>query len=211
MHVGIFAGGELHNGTVVKKIINQFDKVIAADSGAASAVALGVIPDYVIGDFDSIDEKTTELLRKKNTEFFRFPHVKNETDTELAVDFAVSLGATNITIAGGIAGDRIDHILANIFLTQHVSTPIKYIDSGSVLWRAKGYEEIIKGKPGDLLSLIPLSRIEGITTQGLRYSLNNDSLTRGKSRGVSNVFVKEEVAVRWKKGRLFFVHTLVNS
>ncbi len=208
MHIGIFAGGELHPGEAFAKGIKQFDKVIAADSGAANALALDIIPDYVIGDFDSIDKKTLSRLKKKGTEFVRFPSIKDATDTELAVDFAVSNGAKNITILGGIAGNRIDHVLANIFLSEQSNIPIKFIDASSVLWFAKNNEQVIKGAPGDLLSLVPLSQIEGITANGLQYALNNEILKLGKSRGVSNVFVKQEVVIRWTKGRMLFVHTL---
>jgi thiamine pyrophosphokinase len=211
MHVGIFSGGELHPGQAVTNVLSEFDKIIAADSGASTAIAFNRKPAIVIGDFDSIDEETAALLQKKDTEFIRFPKEKDATDTELAVDFAIKYGATTITILGGIAGDRIDHILANIFLSEQYKVSIKYVDADSIMWFAEGFEENIIGTPGDILSLIPLTAIEGITTTGLQYVLKDDKLFVGKSRSVSNVFMKPDVTVRWRKGRLFLIHTLAKS
>ncbi|HVA96185.1 MAG TPA: thiamine diphosphokinase [Candidatus Acidoferrales bacterium] len=209
MHYGIFAGGELHPGTAVTQVLSQFDKVIAADSGAAIAISQEIKPDIIIGDFDSIDNVTLTSL--KNVKQVRFPSEKDATDTELAVDFAIHHGATKITILGGIAGDRIDHILANIFLPEQYNVPIFFVDAGSVLWFSKGPEEKITGIPGDLLSLIPLTKIEGITTTGLKYVLKNEKLYVGKSRSVSNVFLKPNAIVRWTKGHMLIIHTLAKS
>ena len=212
MHVGIFTGGAVHSGLAVTTVLSQLDKVVVADSGAGLAVALKKMPDVVIGDFDSIDEETVGFLKKRKTEFVRFPKEKDASDTELAVDFAVKNGATKITILGGIAGDRIDHILANILLITHYDVPIFFVDADSILWFTKGPEkEIITGKSGDLLSLIPLSQIEGIETSGLQYPLHNESLVLGKSRGVSNVFVRKEVEIKWISGQLFIIHTLAKA
>jgi thiamine pyrophosphokinase len=208
MHFLIFAGGELHPGPAVNDVIKQFAKVIAADSGALTAVSLDIIPDFVIGDLDSIDDKTVVFLKRKGTKFEKHPKEKDVTDTELAVAFAIKNGATTITILGGVAGDRIDHVLANVFLTQQYSMPIKYVDGASFMWFAKGHEEKITGNPGDILSLIPLTGIEGISTNGLKYVLKNGRLAVGKSRSVSNVFTRKEVTIRFEKGRLLIVHTL---
>lgn len=212
MHVVIFTGGALQHGLAVTKSLSQFDKVIAADSGAASAVSLKITPDVVIGDFDSIDENTVVFLKKRNTEFIRFPKEKDATDTELAIDFAVKNGATKITVLGGAAGDRIDHVLANVFLPMQYSVPIFFVDADSVLWFANGpKKEIIKGRSGDLLSLIPLSQIEEIKTASLQYPLHNETLFVGRSRGVSNMFTQKEAEIKWKSGQLFIIHTLAKA
>jgi thiamine pyrophosphokinase len=207
MHVGIFTGGELHQGRSVAEVIKQFDNVIAADSGAAIAVSLGMIPDFVIGDLDSIDEKTVFLLNREGTKFEKHPGEKDATDTELAIDFAVKNGATTITILGGTSGNRIDHILANVFLSTQYTVPIYFIDGDSTMWLGKRPEEKIKGSPGDILSLIPLTNIDEITSTGLQYVLESETLYRGKSRSVSNMLSGPIATVKWEKGELFFVHT----
>jgi thiamine pyrophosphokinase len=210
MHVGIFTGGELHPGLAIAAVLSQFDKIIAADSGANAANLLQLKPDYIIGDFDSIDPKTVAVLKEKNSEFVRFPREKDATDTELAIDFAIKKGATAITLLGGTAGDRIDHVLANVLLASRYQIPLFFVDADSILWLARGpKEEIINGRIDDLLSLIPLSqKVEGIRTTGLQYSLKNELLEQGTSRGISNVFTKKKAIVQWEKGQLLIIHTL---
>ncbi len=72
MHVVIFTGGELHQGLAVTKALSQFDKVIAADSGAATAVSLKITPDLVIGDFDSMMRRPFRFSRKEKLNLSAF-------------------------------------------------------------------------------------------------------------------------------------------
>src|SRR5258705_10797897 len=113
MNVVIFTGGVVGKGYFVTNAINSADFIIAADSGAKDSLAFGIIPKIVIGDFDSLDKKTKEILEKKGTEFIKYPTNKNETDTELAVNFAIKKGATKISILGGMMGGRLDHVVGN--------------------------------------------------------------------------------------------------
>lgn len=210
MQYVIFTGGVLHSGGAVITALAHFDKSIAADAGASSALSLGITPDYLIGDFDSIDDKTLALF--KDVEQVRFPEEKNETDTELAITFAIEQGATSITLLGGIAGDRIDHILANVLLLTQYTIPIVFVDANTTLWLAKGpAEEFIEGDIGDLLSLIPVSKtVEHIQTNGLQYALCDESLFLGKPRGISNVLNKQKASVSFTEGQLLITH-IANS
>ncbi len=213
MHYGIITGGVLHPGTTIKKTLSSIDSFIAADAGATTALSLNINLSVVIGDFDSLDKQTLAILKQRKTKLICFPQEKNETDTELAIDYAVKHGATKITILGGIDGDRIDHILANILLPMHYDVPISYVNEDTMLWIAKGPEkETLNGTPGDLLSLIPLSEaVRGIATENLKYSLTYDTLFLGKPRGISNVFVEKTAAVSFKTGTLIIVHTRCKS
>ena len=209
MHYGIITGGAFQPGKTSKQTLSSIDFFIAADAGASTALSLGVDPDIFIGDFDSIDKKTLSILEKRKAKLIRFPKEKNETDTELAIDYAVKNGATKITIFGGIAGDRIDHILANILLPAQYSIPIFYVNANTTVWIAKGpATETIDGAAEDLLSLIPLSTVTKIITDGLAYPLKSESLFLGKPRGISNVFIDKTATVSFKTGTLLFVHTL---
>ena len=209
MHYGIITGGDFYPGKTSKQTLSSIDFFIAADAGAVTALSLGVTPDIVIGDFDSLDKKTLSLLKEKKTPFVRFPKEKNETDTELAIDYAVKNSATKITIFGGIAGDRIDHILANILIPAQYRVPIFYVNANTTVWMANGpATETIDGAAEDLLSLIPLSTVTEITTDGLVYPLKNESLFLGKPRGISNVFIDKTATVSFKSGTLIIVHTL---
>lgn len=211
MHAVIFSGGEITWSKRVEQDLTAADMILAADSGAISALAYGIRPTAVIGDFDSIDAKTKEILKKNKCLFLPYSPMKDETDTQLAVGYAMKKGASTITILGGSNGDRIDHILANILLASQSTIPITFVNGLQKMWIAKGPIAItILGQPGDLLSLIPLSEEVGeIRTENLQYPLKNEPLLFGQPRGISNVFTAKEVEISWKNGLLLFVHTEV--
>ncbi len=209
MHFVIFTGGGFQSGKLALEAIQNADKIVAADSGAEIAVGLNIIPTVVIGDFDSLSVKTQSFLKEKGCRFITSPKEKNETDTNLAINYAVSEGASKITILGGTTGDRFDHILSNLLITAESHVPIRFIDGRQESWIETGPKKVdIKGKKGDLLSLIPISRsVDRIQTQNLYYPLKDESLFLRKTRGVSNVFVKSDALVSFTKGILLFVHT----
>ncbi|HVF68995.1 MAG TPA: thiamine diphosphokinase [Xanthomonadales bacterium] len=209
MHFVIFTGGTLQKDRAVEKVLKNFDKIIAVDSGASHCDKFKLIPDFVVGDFDSIDKKLLIKFEKLGSKILRFPEEKNETDTEIGIQTAIDHGATKISVLGGLAGDRIDHILANVLIPIRYKIPVYFASGNQTLWLAKGPKtEKIKGSKTDLLSLIPLSpTVDGIATKGLKYVLGNEKLNLGKTRGVSNVFMRRSVEVNWKKGTLLLIHT----
>src|SRR5579859_3068495 len=92
MHVVIFAGGTYRPGTASQNALASADIIIAADSGAETALRLGHIPAYVVGDFDSLDAQLVEQLRARGSHIISAPVQKDETDTELAVQLAIDQG-----------------------------------------------------------------------------------------------------------------------
>ena len=210
MRVVIFAGGVYRPGTGSQNALASADMVIAADSGAATALHLGHIPSYVVGDFDSLDAQLVEQLRARGSHIISAPVEKDETDTELAVQLAIEQGATSITLLGALGGDRFDHTIANVLLLAGFDTvPIQIIDGPSTCWLLRGPgHTIIEGQPGDLLSLLPLTGdASGIRTQGLYYPLNGETLRFGKPRGVSNELTGEQAEVSLEGGMLLVIHT----
>lgn len=213
MHVAIFTSHSADPGSFVSQAIQTADTIIAADCGAMSALQMGITPTAVVGDFDSLDGDTLEFLKKKQVTFIETPIEKDETDAELAIAYAIEQGATKISFIGGIAGDRIEHTIANISLTYHPSVPIYLVNGVSKSWIVLGSQEVsIDGEKNDLLSLLPLSQVvTGIKTAGLCYPLLNEPLYFGKSRGLSNVFAEKTVSVSFEEGMLLFVHTNPNE
>jgi len=209
MQYVIFTGGDFSTSSLSQKAIKDADVIIAADGGANAALSLSLYPTIIIGDMDSITNATKEILQKRNTEFITSSSEKDETDTELAINYAIEKKATGITILGGITGDRLDHIIANILLMTRYGSIIRFITGEQTSWVTTGRAtQRIEGKEGDLLSLIPLrGDIENVTTTNLYYSLKNEKLIFGRPRGVSNVFTKNSVSVSFESGILLFVHT----
>src|SRR5579864_7594497 len=116
MHIIVFAGGALEAGEAFYKSIASADMIIAADSGAATALRYGCTLAIVVGDFDSLDERLLEQLRAGGSRMVSAAVEKDETDTELAVQLALEQGATTITLLGALGGVRFDHTMANVLL-----------------------------------------------------------------------------------------------
>jgi len=195
----------LANGVLSHPVnIENEDYIIAADGGIANCLVLGVVPNVMIGDFDSIQAENLEELEKLGTKTIKFPERKDETDLELAINHAIEKGYEDIVIFAAL-GERWDQTIANILLPvchpgikimiQDGQYEIHYINAGNALF--------INGQPGDIVSLIPLSSVvSGIYTDGLEYPLSDGTLHFGKTRGVSNRIVGNTGRVEIKQGTL---------
>src|SRR5207248_10328649 len=137
------------------------------------------------------------------------PPEKDETDLELGLRYVVQRGARRVAVLGALGG-RVDHELANLLL---LAAPLLDGIDAVILDRRTRVAAIkdkleLTGRPGDLLSLLPVTAsATGIVTEGLKYRLNGDTLLLGPARGISNVFVQEHIAVRLATGVLLAIHT----
>lgn len=212
MHAVIFVGGVLRPGKAVQDAIARAELVLAADSGAETALANGCTPALVVGDFDSLTIPVAEL-ETKGSRIIRAAVEKDETDTELAIQTALEHGATSITLLGGIEGLRFDHSIANILLLAAFSIPIWIVDGPTTCWLLRGPGQTeIQGQPGDLLSLFPLSpEATGVQTYDLYYPLQKETLYLGRPRGISNVLTQERAKVSVESGLLLVIHTMIKE
>ena len=210
MHAVIFAGGAVQPGEAVAAAIASADLVIAADSGAATALHYGCTPAIIVGDFDSLDAPRLQELKMRGSRIVQVAVEKNETDTELAVQAAIEEGASTITLLGGLGGERFDHTMANILLLAGFEVvPLRIVDGPAICWLLRGQGQVvINGQAGDLLSLLPLTGdATGVRTTGLYYPLRGETLHFGKPRGVSNVLEQEQAWVSLESGLLLIIHT----
>jgi thiamine pyrophosphokinase len=192
--------------------------VVAADGGARHAVGLGVTIDLWVGDGDSLGEDALASLIAAGIPAERSRPDKDESDTELAVRAALGRGAAGLIIVGALGGARIDHALANIALLampELIDRPATLLDARSriSLLRAPRRDGAVAatsplGRPGDLVSLLPMgSGVEGVTTRGLAYSLTDEPLPEGSTRGLSNVVRDAESRVVLRRGLLLVVES----
>lgn len=195
MRAVIFAGGEVRDYEFVKGIIEEEDILIAADSGAEHLCKIGIEPDILIGDMDSISVKPF------GKEIIKLNVMKDETDTEAAARIAIEKGADELVILGA-TGTRLDHSLANILLLKKLNDQgIKAViidEKNETRYFDSSFE--MDGKKGDIVSIIPLERLSVESTSGLLYEIKEDSLEFGSSRGVSNVMTENVSAVKVKSG-----------
>jgi thiamine pyrophosphokinase len=212
MHVILFAGGTIQPGSAVEQALATGELVIAADSGAETALELGYTPALVVGDFDSLNPATRTRLETMGCRCLAASAEKDETDTELAIAAALELGADRITLLGALGGSRFDHSIANLLLLAgFAETHLELVDGSARAWLLRGPgKAVINGKTGDLLSLFPLAGdAHGITTDQLYYPLHQDTLAFGKPRGISNVLLAQQASVELVDGLLFIVYTAV--
>lgn len=208
----IFLHGNKPSKKLVKKHSKKSDFVICADGGAEYAIDSGITPDVIIGDQDSISPSLKKTLQNRPIEWVTYSRDKDETDSELALLYVIEKGYKNILIFAA-SGNRIDHFFSNILLLAKNSTSlnIQIIEETQHLYFVTS-KKTIPGVPGEYISLVPiLSDVSGITTTGLKYSLTNESLLLGKTRGVSNEFLKTKSTVTLKTGVLLVIHTTTNS
>jgi thiamine pyrophosphokinase len=207
----IIANGELNN----RLSLEPGDLLIAADGGARHCLRLGLTPDLVIGDFDSLDEAELASLAQAGAEIVRYPVRKDTTDLELALLAARERGATQVLLLAAL-GARWDQTIANLLLPLSAglaSLPVRLLDGNqeiSIL-RAAAQDtppaEIeIAGQAGDTVSLIPLGGDAiGVATHGLEYPLYGETLYFGSTRGVSNLLLAGTARVALQAGILLVV------
>jgi thiamine pyrophosphokinase len=203
----IFANGECPNPQEAMELVHSDDLVLAADGGTRHALAAGVIPQVVIGDLDSLSPADQACVEAAGSQFVRFSPRKDETDLELALLYAARGGATEIVVLGALGG-RLDQTIANVLL---LALPeLRNIDVRIVAGPQEAFliqgEAAIEGQPGDVVSLIPLGGdAVDVTTDGLEWRLEEDTLHFGLARGVSNVLAARRAHVRVRQGSLLCV------
>ena len=195
------------------------DRVIAADLGAQHAHAWGWPIHLLVGDLDSLSADEAALVAARGVPVITAPAAKDETDLELALAHALARGASEIIICAA-QGGRSDHMLANVLLLARPELAdlavslvdgresIRLLRSGG---SAPAHLEML-GAKGDLLSLLPLGcDAVGVTTDGLQYSLRDETLFLGQARGVSNLFTSARANITLRRGLLLVIHTIANG
>jgi thiamine pyrophosphokinase len=176
--------------------------VVAADEGAATALAFGYQPDVVIGDLDSLSDATRRELERRGVAFETYPRDKNATDGQLAVERALQIAPQAVWLLGFLGGPRLDQSVANVLLLPRINAQIVLLDEMNecVLIRT---QHTWHPEKKEIVSLIPvMGDVEGVTTRGLRWPLRDELLLVGDTRGLSNEPVSDEASVSIGSGQL---------
>lgn len=204
----IVTGGSLVDG-LNARVLGSFGVVIAADSGVDTAHALGIDPDVVIGDLDSVSDAALDHARNAGATVIPAPRDKDFTDTELAIAHAVSLGASALLVVNG-GGGRLDHahgVLTALANPHHAHVAIEAIVGGAhVTVIHGGSSRTIPLRGSDIVGLHAMNGpAVGITTSGMRWNLNDDTLEPWVSRGVSNEMTEQSADITLRTGALIVV------
>lgn len=203
----IFANGTLPDLDSARRLLRADDFILCADGGTRHALTLGLTPHVIIGDLDSA---TFDLrpLTDQGTQVFKFSSDKNETDLELALNYAVEHDYKEIVIVAAL-GERLDQTLGNIALLSDPRYSIFDIRLDDGIESAFFCRDQInlEGKPGDIVSLIPWGgEVTGVRTEGLKWPLRDETLYPHKTRGISNEMLDKTAQVKNKSGLLLIIH-----
>lgn len=197
LHAWVVTGGDPPEPRLLGELAHP-QLIVAADSGADTAVGLGLRVDVVVGDFDSVSPAGAAAAPEQR----RFPPDKDATDLALALAEARDRGAQSLSVVGG-SGGRLDHLLANVATLagdELASLRVDALMGSARLWVVRR-RETIRGSVGDLLTLLAHGGpAVGVRTSGLRWALEGETLEAGSSRGVSNVFAAPEATVSLESG-----------
>lgn len=186
--------------------------VIAVDGGLEAVKRLGLSPDCVVGDFDTVDRGLLEEYKGRNVHFEAHNPEKDCTDTELALLYALSLpGVERIAILGAL-GRRFDHALGNLQVMKHAldrGIPCEIVDRYNRVCLLDHGKTFRKGEVyGTYVSFIPFTEeVRGLTLRGFRYPLENSVLRQGCSLGISNELSEDQAQVSLEEGILICIES----
>ena len=205
----LFANGEAPERKFMLPFLETDDLLIAVDGGLRHLESLGLTPDMLIGDLDSVTAGEVAEAEAQGVEVRRFSVDKDETDLELALLAAVERGVDEILVFAALGG-RLDHSLANLALLalpQLERRRVSFENGREEVFLIRGEAEI-KGRAGDVVSLLPFfDAAEGVETRDLKYPLRRETLLSERTRGISNVMLKNRAGVSLQSGKLICIHT----
>lgn len=204
----IFANGEYEKIEAYHEVVEAADIIICADGGANYARELGVKPDYIIGDLDSISAEVREYYAAQNVKYQKYPRRKDFTDLHLALSLANKLKASEIVLIGSL-GKRLDHTLSNIYCgietVQKGKKVMHYSPSCTVYLVTDCLH--LSGEAGDLVSVLVLSeKATGVYERGFEYPLEGVAMENCNPLGISNVLCTDSGEIGLDSGVLAVFH-----
>lgn len=202
----LVSGGTKPSRNLFLEYYTPGDRLIAADSGAEFLREIGIIPDLILGDFDSVSDDTLVFFQGK-CEILKFNPVKDFTDTEAAFHKAQELHP-DAYILFGCTGNRLDHLLGNLSFLEAA------LDEGKEAFIVDDHNKIylvdrpvsIRKDFGDFISFQGFrGDVTDFTITGARYGLSGYTLRMGDPRTVSNQFEDEEIRVSFTSGKVLVI------
>ena len=195
----VLCSGEPPSQQLAHEYIRLKPFVVCADGGANVAARLGIRPNLIIGDCDSVMPKTLEQF--SSVPLLQIPDQEN-TDLEKALDYLVKKKIHTVVVLGA-TGKRADHAFANLSILAKYrrKLDLRFRDDDGEISAISRHWSGNVGK-GTIISLLPMGKCTGITTAGLKFSLKNESLEPGVREGVSNLAIEDVVSIRTRSGCL---------
>ncbi len=200
----ILANGNPPRKQIINYLIHKgYSTLICADGGANHAFKMKLIPNSIIGDFDSISQVSYQFYKSKS-QMIRITR-QNDTDVEKALKIAIKRGFDEAILLG-VTGDRLDHTFCNLGIVLKFFNKIKclLIAENSILIPLSGLNTI-NSIPGETISLYGFNKKTKITASGLKYPLLRTALPFGERESTSNVSTSDTVLIKVEGGKIFLI------
>ena len=201
----IIANGQSCSFELMGQLLEWSPVVMVLDGAIHRVLELGIKLDIVLGDFDKIENWDELLANQQPVEVVHTPD-QNKTDLEKAFDYLIAKGHKSVNVIWA-TGRRSDHTITNITNIVAYRDRLKIVildDHSKVFLLQKKYEKWYTANTN--LSLIPVGKVEGVTTQNLFYSLTNEALTIGYRTGSSNHVINDGiVSISYLEGDLLLM------
>jgi len=208
--VAIVSGGTPPSEKLLRYYLNKVDFIIAADKGSECLYNNNIIPNLLLGDFDSTKKEILDKIKLQAKEVLEFPPEKDYTDTEIAIIEAINRGAEKIYLFGAI-GSRMDHTLGNIGLllsTKKKGAILEIIDDNNRLYLGEN-NMMLRGKYGETISFHALcDKVINFNINGAKYNLENYNMSLLDPRAICNEFVDTTIEISYETGELLIVHSI---
>jgi thiamine pyrophosphokinase len=208
----IITGGRTEEAFLADRLKQQeYSMIIAVDHGLEVVHTLGIAPDFIVGDFDSVSETTLKKYRENSTPMETFPREKDKTDTQIAIELALMHNADSIELIGA-TGSRLDHTLANVhllLLPLQLKLEACILDGNNKIYlKNSSFTIEQEHQHGDYVPLLPFSeKVEGLTLKGFKYPLDSIILEAGSSLGISNEIAEGTARVEFSNGILLVIES----
>ncbi len=198
MRTLVVADGELPSAGLMRLLAAEAELVVAADGGADKALSVGVRPDAVVGDLDSVSLEARAVLP---LDAFHHAPSLDATDLQKAIDYALGRGATRVDVVAA-GGGRADHALANLSVLPLYRglAAVRVVDDLFEIELVES-EVRIDAPVGTVVSLVAIGECRGVTTRGLRWDLANHTLIFSPY-GVHNEVARNPATVSVESGDL---------
>ena len=208
MKTVIISGGRIERDFALSFLENEtFDQFIAVDNGLRFCYDNQIKPTWIVGDFDTAAPELVEYYQTQtDIPIRRFNPVKDSTDSQIAIELALELGSSEITLLGG-TGTRMDHVLGNIqslMLAKKKGVSCVILDEYNRIQLIDGETRLKKSEQyGKYVSLLPLTtEVTGVDLTGFKFNLTGHTFTSTGSAGlgVSNEIIEDTAEIRVKSG-----------
>ena len=185
--------------------LGNYDLIVAVDSGTEQAYKLFLKPDLIIGDLDSIDEKTIKRAEKDEVQILKYETNKNETDFELALKHVMDKEIKDITIIGGEYGE-IDHLFGVLTVL------ISFQEDQQISWIHKDQTVLIPNSKKIAIgsnvefSILPFTNLKNLNISGAQWNLDNENIEFGKSVTLRNISIDNDIEVSVEDGKFCLIY-----